>query len=54
LFPKIGRRQKVKGVRKIVTRKYPYLIYYTVNETAAEIIVLTIQHPSRERSQTDA
>jgi plasmid stabilization system protein ParE len=26
-FPQIGRPQSVAGVRKIVTRKYPYLIY---------------------------
>lgn len=27
LFPRAGRRQKVQGVRKIVTRRYPYLVY---------------------------
>ncbi len=31
LFPDIGRRQTVQGVRKLVTRKYPYLVYYTVD-----------------------
>ena len=30
LFPHIGRKQKVEGVRKLVTRKYAYLVYYTV------------------------
>jgi toxin ParE1/3/4 len=54
LWPEIGRRQTVAGVRKLVTRKYPYLVYYTVNEPADEIIVLTIQHPARERSYEDA
>jgi plasmid stabilization system protein ParE len=27
LFPQVGRRQKVEGVRKLVTRRYPYLVY---------------------------
>jgi len=54
LFPEAGRRQKVEGVRKLVTRKYPYLIYYTVDPTAEEIIVLTIRHPAREREHQDA
>ena len=27
LFPKLGRRQAVEGLRKLVTRRYPYLIY---------------------------
>jgi toxin ParE1/3/4 len=54
LFPQVGRAQTVEGVRKLVTRKYPYLVYYTVDETAEEIIILTIQHPAREREHEDA
>ena len=34
LFPHIGRHQKVEGVRKLVTRRYSYLIYYTVDDDA--------------------
>ena len=26
LWPEVGRRQTVEGVRKLVTRKYPYLV----------------------------
>ena len=51
LFPRVGRAQTVEGVRKLVTRKYPY---YTVDETGEEIIILTIQHPTREREHEDA
>jgi hypothetical protein len=51
--PEIGRRQKVQGVRKLVTRKYPYVVYYTVDPDAAEIIVLSIQHPARKRDHED-
>jgi hypothetical protein len=36
LFPYIGRRQQTKGVRKFVTHKYRYLVYYTVNDVADE------------------
>jgi len=42
LFPEAGRRQTLEGVRKIVTRKYPYLVYYTLDRAAEEIIILTI------------
>jgi len=31
LFPEVGRMQTVEGVRKLVTPRFPYLIYYTVN-----------------------
>lgn len=54
LFPAIGRRQNIEGVRKLVTRKYPYLVYYTVSEDDEEIVILTIQHASRSREYADA
>ena len=54
LFPQVGRRQKLEGVRKLVTRRYPYLVYYTIDLTNEEIIILTIQHPACEREHEDA
>ena len=54
LFPQLGRAQTVEGVRKLVTRRYPYLVYYRVDEAAEEIIILAIQHPAREREHEDA
>lgn len=54
LFPEVGRSQSVGGVRKLVTRKYHYLIYYTVNQSAEAIVILSVQHPAREREQEDA
>ena len=54
LFPRVGRNQRVEGVRKLVTRKYAYLIYYTVDETAGEIVILSVKHPARRREQEDA
>jgi plasmid stabilization system protein ParE len=52
-FPRIGRAQTVEGVRKIVTRRYPYIVYYSVDDGAREIIIHTIQHASRRREYTD-
>jgi toxin ParE1/3/4 len=54
LFPQVGRRQKIEGVRKFVTRKYAYLVYYTVDEAADEIVILNIKHPARRREHEDA
>jgi toxin ParE1/3/4 len=54
LFPAIGRPQNVEGVRKLVTPKYRYLVYYMIDEGAAEIVILTIQHPARSREYGDA
>src|ERR1700742_4039935 len=35
------RRQRVEGVRKLVTRPYPCLVYYAIDR---EIIILAIRH----------
>ena len=53
LFPAIGRPQNVEGVRKLVTPKYRYLVYYMIDEGAKEIVILTIQHPARRREYRD-
>lgn len=53
-FPQLGRQQQVEGVRKVVTRRYPYLVYYTIDDSADEIVILAIQHPAQEREHSDA
>ena len=53
LFPYIGRVQQTKGVRKFVTSKYRYLVYYTVDEDAGEIIILNVKHPARRREHEE-
>jgi toxin ParE1/3/4 len=53
LFPELGRRQTTDGVRKLVVRKYSYLVYYNLDRSADEIVVLTIQHPARKRQYED-
>ena len=52
-FPAIGRPQNVEGVRKLVTPKYRYLVYYMIDDGAEEIVILTIQHPARSREYQD-
>ena len=53
VFPRLGRRQEVEGVRKVVTRRYPYLVYYTIDDSADEVVILAIQHPAQEREHSD-
>jgi toxin ParE1/3/4 len=52
-FPQLGRRQDIETVRKIVTQRYPYLVYYNVDDAAQEVIILSIRHPAREREFKD-
>jgi toxin ParE1/3/4 len=49
LFPEIGRRQNVEGVRKLVTSRYRYLVYYMIDEDAEEIVN---PHDSTSRPQS--
>ena len=53
-FPLIGRRQNVEGVRKLITPKYHYLVYYSVDRVRDEIVILTIRHSARKRPYSDA
>jgi toxin ParE1/3/4 len=53
-FPSIGRKQSLQGVRKHVTRRYLYLVYYLVDEAHDELVILTIRHPSQRREFADA
>jgi toxin ParE1/3/4 len=54
LFPQVGRPQQTDGVRKFVTRKYAYLVYYTIDEAAEAIVILNVKHPAQEREHSDA
>jgi len=36
-----------------MTRKYRYLVYYSSDKIAGEIVVLTIQRPARARAIAD-
>ncbi len=53
LFPHAGRRQKTEGVRKVVTRQYRYIVYYTIDQDDEEIVILNVKHPARERKHED-
>ncbi|HWK97986.1 MAG TPA: type II toxin-antitoxin system RelE/ParE family toxin [Pseudolabrys sp.] len=53
LFPAAGRLQTVGRIRKLVTSKYAYLIYYLHDEVADEVVVLNIKHPARAREHVD-
>ena len=37
-FPYAGRAQSTERVRKMITRKYSYLVYYTVDDVADDLI----------------
>jgi toxin ParE1/3/4 len=50
-FPRRGRKQRGKNIRKIGTRKHPYNIYYSVDETIGEVLILNVRHTARRRKR---
>jgi addiction module RelE/StbE family toxin len=54
LFPLIGREQKTQGVRKLVTLRYPYLVYYTFDEAEEVITIISVKHSAQRREHQDA
>lgn len=50
-YPAAGREQTTPGVRKIVARKYHYLIYYRADRE--DVSILSVQHPAQERTFED-
>jgi addiction module RelE/StbE family toxin len=52
-FPRSGRSQRTHGVRKLAIKRYPYLLYYRIDTSTDEVIVLTVQHAARRREHQD-
>ena len=53
-FPRSGRLQTTDGIRKMAVRRYTYSIYYTVDEDAEQLGIVSIQHTSRAPEFHDA
>ncbi len=54
VFPGIGRQDTVGGVRRIGVRRFPYSIYYLIDQNAEESVVLTMRHDACDASGLDA
>ena len=46
-FPYLGRAQTSPNLRKLGVARYPYSVYYTFDEQAEEIVIITVRHTSR-------
>ncbi len=53
LFPDSGRVLR-QGMRKIVTRRYGYVVYYSVDDVAEELTILSVRHAAQQRDPSDA
>jgi plasmid stabilization system protein ParE len=46
----MGRLGLVEGTRELI--ESPYIIVYTVHESAGEIVVVSVVHGARQRNRT--
>jgi toxin ParE1/3/4 len=49
LFPRSGRKQKTFNVRRLVSRKYRYVVTYRVDIAQDQIVILLVEHPRQNR-----
>lgn len=47
-FPEAGHLTDEAGVRMFPTVRYPYLVFYAVNSTDAEVVILHVRHGAQD------
>jgi len=47
-FPLMGHLADEDGVRVLSVVRYPFLIFYTIDEAAREIVILQVRHGAQE------
>jgi plasmid stabilization system protein ParE len=48
-FPQVGHLTDQVGVRILSVVRYPFLIFYTIDEPASEVVILHVRHGAREQ-----
>jgi toxin ParE1/3/4 len=48
-FPFVGHLTDEAGVRVLSVVRYPFLIFYAIDDAADEIVILHVRHSARER-----
>ncbi|WP_298967529.1 type II toxin-antitoxin system RelE/ParE family toxin [uncultured Methylobacterium sp.] len=47
-YPDVGRRVRPR-IRRFVVPRLPYLVYYTVDEGAGTVTIITVRHAAQSR-----
>jgi plasmid stabilization system protein ParE len=48
-FPFVGHLTDEPEVRVLSVVRYPFLIFYAIDETAGEVVILHVRHTAQER-----
>jgi toxin ParE1/3/4 len=47
-FPRSARQSEVPGIRELAIVRYPYIVFYAVDEQRQEVHVLRVRHTSQD------
>ena len=47
-FPCSGRPSEIAGIRELPIVRYPYIVFYTVDAPAEEVLILRVRHTSQD------
>ena len=47
-FPHSARSSEVPGIRELPIVRYPYIVFYTVDDAAQEVHILRVRHTSQD------
>ncbi|MEK7755425.1 MAG: type II toxin-antitoxin system RelE/ParE family toxin [Acidobacteriota bacterium] len=50
-FPYSSRPSEVRGVRELPIVRYPYIVFYAVDDQAREVHILRVRHTSQDPAQ---
>jgi toxin ParE1/3/4 len=47
-FPFSGRPSEIADIRELPIVRYPYIVFYTVDEATDEVLILRVRHTSQD------
>lgn len=47
-FPLSGRPSKVQDIRELSIVRYPYIVFYAVDEAKQEVLILRVRHSAQD------
>lgn len=50
-FPYSARVGTIPGIRELPIVRYPYIVLYSVNEAAGEVMILRVRHTAQDPSR---
>ena len=47
-LPNSGRPSEIAGIRELPIVRYPYIVFYTLDAEAGEVVILRVRHTSQD------